>query len=136
MKSDEAQLIFLNEIEINTVKAVEAINALIEKNAALLAAIEAQTERLIPKPFPEIKQTSIDLEPVVNATMAVSNTILKSQNKSDTVLASQISLLVESNRAIIAQLETLNKPKKWEFKIDRNFKTGLIQAVTAEVVNG
>jgi hypothetical protein len=132
MKTDEAQVIFLNEIEKNTVKAADAIAALLTMPETLVKALENQTERLLPKPYPETK--AVDLTPVVNATLSLANTIQQSSNKSDTFLARQVESLLETNRAIIAQLENLNKPKKWNFNIDRNFTTGRIQSVTAEQV--
>jgi hypothetical protein len=132
MKNEQAQIIFLNEIEKNTVKAADAIAALLAMPETLVKAIEGQTARLLPPPYPEAK--TIDLAPVVNATLSLANTIQQSGNKSDTLLARQVESLIEINRAIIAQLEDLKKPKKWKFEIDRNFTTNRIQGVTAEVV--
>jgi hypothetical protein len=45
--------------------------------------------------------------------------------------AKQLKQVVSSLEAVIAAIE---KPKKWKFDIDRNFKTGRIQGVTAEVI--
>jgi hypothetical protein len=132
MKNEQAQIIFLNEIEKNTVKAADAIAALMTMPETLVKAIESQTASLLPKPYPEAK--AVDLTPVVNATLSVANTIQQSGNKSDTLLARQVESLIETNRAIIAQLEEVNKPKKWSFKIDRNFTTGKIQDVIAEQI--
>jgi hypothetical protein len=132
MKPEQAQIIFLNEIEKNTVKAADAIAALMTMPETLVKAIESQTASLLPKPYPEAK--AVDLTPVVNATLSLANTIQQSGNKSDTLLARQVESLIETNRAIIAQLEEVNKPKKWSFKIDRNFTTGKIQDVIAEQI--
>jgi hypothetical protein len=128
----EATLVFLNEIEKNTVKAADAAAALLTMPETLIKAIESQTASLLPQPYPEAK--AIDLTPVVNATLSLANTIQQSGNKSDTLLARQVESLIETNRAIIAQLEDLKKPKKWKFNIDRNFTTNRIQSVIAEVV--
>jgi hypothetical protein len=132
MKNEQAQIIFLNEIEKNTTKAADAIAALLAMPETLVKAIERQTASLLPIPHTESK--AIDLAPVVNATLSLANTIQQSGNKSDTLIARQIEALIETNRAIIAQLEDLKKPKKWKFDIDRNFTTNRIQGVTAEVV--
>ena len=130
-KPEEASLIFLNEIEKNTVRAAEAPAMLTAMTETLTKALESQTERLLPQPYP-VAQT-LDLTPVVNATLAVANQVLQSTNKSDTVLLRQLDALMELHRAIIAQLEKLNAPREWAFEIDRNFKTNLIQGVTVKV---
>jgi hypothetical protein len=132
MKSEQAQIIFLNEIEKNTVKAADAIAALMTMPETLVKAIESQTAALTPRPPPDAKP--IDLAPVINATLSLANTIQISGNKSDTIMVQKIESLIETNRAIIAQLDTLNKPKKWKFNIDRNFTTGKIQDVIAEQI--
>lgn len=136
MKNEDAQIIFLNEIEKNTTAAADATTSLVKELSVLtdafVKAIEKQTMALAPKDYPEPKP--IDLSAVVNSTLSVANTVLQSGNKSNTILVRQVESLLESNRAIIAQLETLNKPKKWKFNIDRNFTTGLIQGVIAEVI--
>ena len=128
----EATLVFLNEIEKNTVKAAEAPAMLASMTETLTKAIESQTGRLLPQPYPVAQP--VDLTPVVNATLAVANQVLQSTNKSDTVLLRQLDSLMELHRAIIAQLEKLNSPKEWKFEIDRNFQTGRIQGVTAKIV--
>ena len=130
----EATLVFLNEIEKNTVKAADAAAALLTMPETLVKAIERQTVELTPRPPPEAKP--IDLAPVVNATLSLANTIQLSGNKSDTIMVQKVESLIETNRAIIAQLETLNKPKEWKFEIDRNFQTGKIQEVTAKQIQG
>jgi hypothetical protein len=132
MKNEQAQIIFLNEIEKNTTKAADAIAALLAMPETLVKAIESQTASLLPQPYPEVKP--IDLTPVVNATLSLANTIQQCGNKSDTFIARQVEALIETNRAIIAQLEDLKKPKEWKFEIDRNFQTQRIQSVTARVV--
>jgi hypothetical protein len=132
MKREDAQIIFLNEIEKNTVKAADAIAALLAMPETLVKAIEGQTARLLPQPYPEAK--AIDLTPIVNATLSLANTIQQSGNKSNTLITRQSESIIELNRAIIAQLEDIKKPKKWKFNIDRNFKTGRIQSITAEQV--
>ena len=132
MKPEQAQIIFLNEIEKNTVKAADAIAALMTMPETLVKAIESQTASLLPQPYPEAK--AIDLTPMVNATLSLANTIQQSGNKSDTVISRQAEYVVETNHAIIAQLDKMNKPKKWKFNIDRNFQTGRIQGVTAEII--
>lgn len=43
----------------------------------------------------------------------------------------QLKQVVSTLEAVIAAIE---KPKKWKFDIDRNFQTGRIQGVTAEVI--
>ena len=45
--------------------------------------------------------------------------------------AKQLKAVVNNLEAVIAAIE---KPKKWKFDIDRNFQTGRIQGVTAEVI--
>jgi hypothetical protein len=132
MKNEQAQIIFLNEIEKNTTKAADAIAALLAMPETLVKAIERQTASLLPIPHTEAK--AIDLAPVVNATLSLANTIQQSGNKNNSLITRQSESIIELNRAIIAQLEDLKKPKKWKFEIDRNFKTGRIQSVTAEQV--
>jgi hypothetical protein len=129
----EATLVFLNEIEKNTVKAADAAAALLTMPETLVKALEMQTSSLLPQPYPEAK--AIDLTPVVNATLSLANTIQQSGNKSDTLLARQVESLIETNRAIIAQLEILNKLKKWKFEIDRNYTTQRIQSIIAKEID-
>jgi hypothetical protein len=129
----EATLVFLNEIEKNTVKAADAAAALLTMPETLVKALEMQTSSLLPQPYPEAK--AIDLTPVVNATLSLANTIQQSGNKSDTLLGRQVESLIETNRAIIAQLEILNKPKKWKFEIDRNYTTQRIQSIIAKEID-
>jgi hypothetical protein len=123
----KAQLIFLDSIERNQAEVAralqsqpEAIRELVlastaDLRQALLAVVEAIGK--IPQP-----PRAEPLMPVLEALGAVGNVIIVQTNKLMSELDKQAGRLIPQ------------APKKWRFNIDRNYQTGRIQEVTAEVI--
>jgi ABC-type transport system involved in cytochrome bd biosynthesis fused ATPase/permease subunit len=127
---EKAQLIFLDSIERNQAEVAralqgqpEALRELIgaatsELRLAMLAVAEAIGK--IPQPAkPDPPQS---LMPVLEALGALANALVMQTNKVMAEMVRQADRLASP------------PPKKWRFNIDRNFQTGRIQEVTAEVV--
>jgi hypothetical protein len=125
----KAQLIFLDSIERNQAEVAralqsqpEAIRELVlastaDLRQALLAVVEAIGK--IPQP-----PRAEPLMPILDALAAVGNVIIMQTNKLMSEMDKQAGRLIPQPVA----------PKKWRFNIDRNFQTGRIQEVTAEVI--
>lgn len=126
---EKAQLIFLDSIERNqaeTAKALqgqpEAIKAAVDAAAAdMRLAVAAVVDAIgrIPQPAQPIAPEP--LAPVMAALAGLGNVFTMQANKIINEVTRQADRLAP-------------KPKKWKFNIDRNYQTGKIQGVTAEVV--
>jgi len=127
----KAQLIFLDSIERNQAEAAkalqgqpEAIKAAIDAAAAeIRLAVAAVVDAIGRIPQPAQPMPPEPLAPVVAALAGLGNVVTMQANKVITEVTRQADKLAQPA-----------KPKKWKFNIDRNFKTGRIQEVTAEVV--
>lgn len=132
MKNDEAQLIFLNSIEENTVKTAEAIGLLIEKHESLIKEIGEQTKQLLPKPFPAFPvQKPVDLTTVSESVQSLHNVIVMSTNK----ISTELSKVAQGYDRVVDELKRIERPRKWKMEIDRNFKTREVQGVVMVAVD-
>jgi|WetSurMetagenome_2_1015567.scaffolds.fasta_scaffold421223_2 hypothetical protein len=81
------------------------------------------------KPKPEYDLTGLAPKPKTTAEAGL--LFLNEIEKDAADSAKQLKKVVSTLEAVIAALE---KKKKWKFNIDRNYTTGRIQEVTAELV--
>lgn len=128
----KAHLVFLNEIEKNTTKAADATVSLLTMPDMIVNALERQTIALAPKSIPD--PPPLDLSPVVESSLNMSNTVLTSGNKIENKISEQTKVFTESLHTVVGELTKMNEPKKWRFTVDRNFTTGKIQSIEAEII--
>ena len=125
----KAQLIFLDAIERRQADVAEALRGQPETLKAIMEAVaeaivkglqanaESVGKAVSSRPVPKEPQS---LQPVIEALGAVANGQVVAVHK----------VLNELSR----QTNIMQQPKKWRFKIDRNYTTGLIQDVVAEQI--
>ena len=119
----EAALVFLDEIEKNTVKAAESAAALLSLPETLTRAIESQTERLLPKPYPVTLPTNF--APVIESLQGIQNTIVMSTNR----ISTELSKVAQGYERVVEELKRIERPRKWKMEIDRNYTTREVQGV-------
>jgi hypothetical protein len=124
----KAQLIFLDAIERRQSDLAEALRgqpetlkAIMEAVAeSIVKALQANAEIVGKAVSSRPAKEPQSLQPVIEALGAVANGQVVAVNK----------VLNELSR----QTTIMQQPKKWRFKIDRNYTTGLIQDVVAEQI--
>ncbi len=137
---DKATLIFLDTIEKNQTRMIEALEAFPQTVPAglndafkTISAAMGEVAKAVDS-LPKDKAINLSLNgltDVITSMLAISNTVTMSINKVVNEMSQQTNKIVASNNALLAALK---KPKKWKMTPDRNYNTKLIQEVTIEQI--
>jgi len=131
-------LIFLDAIEKRQGEIAAAIGAQPESvkaaidvmSGAIVKAIQDSAERIVAS---RTKTTAPESNrPVIDAIGLVNSSYVAGINKLVSEIKAHADRIIYSNQEIISALNSLQRPRKWKFKIDRNYQTKIIQDVTVE----